>query len=320
LHPLKVIYMMAYGRSGSTIVGNILGEIDGFLHVGELRYIWARMVERRLCGCTAPVAECPLWSSVVPAILEEAGKGIDVTTVLSDLRKGVRIRYLRRLLRGAEAAPAEAVRYERVLAAAYRRISEVTGSRVIVDSSKRIADAALLGWQQSIEPYFVQLVRDPRAVAYSWRRQKSSPGEEKDRLHTLRPSVTARSWSAFAAGASLVRRRNRGRSILVRYEDFAARPREIIESLVAAVGESASELPFLDDHTVVLGPNHTVGGNPVRFDSGPTVIRTDDEWMAQQPDRDRLLVTTMTLPLLLAYGYPIRPRTNGVHDTAGATG
>jgi hypothetical protein len=318
LHPIKVIYMMAYGRSGSTIVGNILGEIDGFLHVGELRYIWARTVEERLCGCMAPVAECSLWSSVVPAILEEAGT--DAPTVLSDLRKGVRIRYLRRLLRGPEGAPAQAVRYERVLAAAYHRIADETGCRVIVDSSKRIADAALLGWQQSIQPYFVQLVRDPRAVAYSWRRQKNSPGEEKDRLHTLRPFVTARSWATFAAGASLVRKRNRDRSILVRYEDFAARPRETIQTLVSAVGESPSELPFVDDHTVELGPNHTVGGNPVRFNSGRTVIRSDDEWVARQPESDRMLVTATTFPFLMAYRYPIRPRTNGVHDPAGVAG
>ena len=317
MQPVKVVYMMAYGRSGSTVVGNILGEIDGFVHVGELRYLWARILEGRLCGCSAPVAECPLWSRIVPGVLEDSG--VDrIDDVLSLQRNGVRIRYLRALLRGSDGAPPEAVRYEKVIRSMYERIARATGSRVIVDTSKRIADAAVVGWPQSIQPYFLQLVRDPRAVAYSWRRMKSSPGEDKDRLHTLKPSVTARSWSTFAAGASLVRRHHRSRSLLVRYEDFAARPRDVIEELIGAIGEAGAEPPFVDDRTVELRPNHTVGGNPVRFDSGRTAIRGDDEWAVRQSARDRLVVTTMTLPFLLAYGYPLRPRPEATRDRAGA--
>jgi hypothetical protein len=315
LEPLKVIYIMAYGRSGSTIVGNILGEIDGFVHVGELRYIWARTVEGRLCGCSAPVAECPFWGNVVPSVLESVPGGTDVEKVLSDQREGLRLRHLRKLLGGPASAPPEAVAYERVLAGMYRRIAEVTGARVIIDSSKRIADAALVGWQPSIKPYFVQLVRDPRAVAYSWQRTKHSPGEgEKEQLHRLPASVTARSWSKFAAGASTVRRRHRNHSTLLRYEDFAARPRRVIEQLVEDVGQPGAKLPFVDERTVDLGPNHTVGGNPVRFDSGHTAIRTDSEWMERQPSRDRLVVSALTIPLLLSYRYPIRPRPNGVQS------
>lgn len=304
--PVKVIYLMAYGRSGSTIVGNILGEMDGFVHVGELRYLWARMIEGRLCGCLVPVADCPLWSEVVPSALAEAGG--DVKRVRAWQREGVRLRYLRRLLRGGSGAPGAAAAYAAVVARLYRRVAERTGSRVIVDSSKRIADAALLGWQPGVEPYFVQLVRDPRAVAYSWRRTKNAPGEgAREQLQTLRPSVTARSWAAFAVGAALVRRRHRGRSMLVRYEDFAANPRQLIESLVELVGESPAGLPFVDDRTVELGPNHTVGGNPVRLRSGPTTIREDDEWVMGQAPGDRRVVTAITLPLLRSYRYPLRP-------------
>jgi hypothetical protein len=33
----------------------------------------------------------------------------------------------------------------------------------------------------------------------------------------------------------------------------------------------------------------------------------DDEWRTAMPRVRRWVVTTMTLPLLLRYGYPIRP-------------
>lgn len=46
---IRVLYIVGSGRSGSTIIGNILGRIEGFSHVGELRYIWDRnIIESRL--------------------------------------------------------------------------------------------------------------------------------------------------------------------------------------------------------------------------------------------------------------------------------
>jgi len=48
----RVLYILGWGRSGSTVLGNILGEIDGFFSAGELHYLWERsLVEGRACGC-----------------------------------------------------------------------------------------------------------------------------------------------------------------------------------------------------------------------------------------------------------------------------
>jgi len=47
-----------------------------------------------------------------------------------------------------------------------------TGARVIVDSSKVPTGGAALFQMAGITPAVVHLVRDPRAVAYSWRRPK----------------------------------------------------------------------------------------------------------------------------------------------------
>ena len=58
------------GRSGTTVLAGILGEADGVVDVGELRWLWQRgLLERRSCGCGLPVAECPVWSSVVARVL-----------------------------------------------------------------------------------------------------------------------------------------------------------------------------------------------------------------------------------------------------------
>jgi hypothetical protein len=121
--------------------------------------------------------------------------------------------------------------------------------------------------------------------------------------------VTGRNWLSLNLAAEALRRRAVvGRTILVRYEDFVAKPRATMERLTRFIGESPEGLPFLDDHTVQLGENHTAGGNPGQLTSGPKRIRLDDEWLEAQPAGRRLVATSFALPLLHRYHYPLFPR------------
>jgi hypothetical protein len=64
----KVLFIMGMTRSGSTVLDNVLGEVDGFFSAGEVRLIWKRgILESRSCGCGSPVLECPVWREVVAA-------------------------------------------------------------------------------------------------------------------------------------------------------------------------------------------------------------------------------------------------------------
>jgi hypothetical protein len=85
-------------------------------------------------------------------------------------------------------------------------------------------------------------------------------------------------------------------------------PQDAIRRIATLVGEHPATLPFLDDHTVRLRPNHTVSGNPSRFRTGDIALREDDEWIRAQSTTDRWLATLLTLPLLRGYGLPLRAR------------
>ena len=41
-NPTTVLYVAGAGRSGSTLLDNLLGQIPGFFSAGELRYVWER--------------------------------------------------------------------------------------------------------------------------------------------------------------------------------------------------------------------------------------------------------------------------------------
>ena len=73
---VKLIYIAGFARSGTTILGNMLGELDGFVHVGELYRMWRRASQLRdRCGCGEPLEECSLWSQAIPAIASEVHEG-----------------------------------------------------------------------------------------------------------------------------------------------------------------------------------------------------------------------------------------------------
>ena len=168
-----VIYIAGTGRSGSTVLANILGEVEGLFAAGEVRYLWQRgLKEGRLCGCGLPVRECPVWSRV----LAEAGQLDDperVDGIVAMLQRTGRIRNLPAVLAGSVVSrldPAEAHALAPARAALgdlYAAIASVTGCRVIVDSSKLPAYANVLAATPGIDLRVVHLVRDPRGAAYS---------------------------------------------------------------------------------------------------------------------------------------------------------
>jgi hypothetical protein len=59
---VRVMNIVAKGRSGSTLIAVLLGQLPGFVDVGELRYLCFRRLAKEgnvLGGCPALLRECP---------------------------------------------------------------------------------------------------------------------------------------------------------------------------------------------------------------------------------------------------------------------
>ena len=155
----------------------------------------------------------------------------------------------------------------------------------------------------------LHLPRDPRAAAYSWLKKKPQPDSDtKEFMVRFSPTKSSAMWDSWNASAEALWRRSLGRYLRLRYEDFVADPRESFEKIRDLVGEQSVEPPLVGEREVKLGVSHTVSGNPNRFDTGAVELRTDREWISQMNPRDKALVTSLTLPLLSRYGYPLSPR------------
>lgn len=299
---MKALFIVGAGRSGSTILGNVLGEIDGVCHAGELNDLWSLLAKGRYCGCERLLSDCDFWAEVLAAV--RGGGHLpagDPVAISSWHRRTLRYRRLPSLLLQPSA---DAERYAQVSGDLYRAIARVSGARIVVDSSKGAPGAALLRLIPGIEAYFVHLVRDPRGVAYSWERTKAPPrGATARDMRRWTPGRVARNWLAVQLMVEVSRARIGGRWLTLRYEDLAEQPRAMLERTLEFIGEQPTALPFVDDATVVLGNNHTVGGNRNRFKRGEVRFRIDQDWVSHQSRRNRLLITSMTAPLLWRYGY-----------------
>jgi hypothetical protein len=317
---VKVLSIVGPGRSGTTVLAGILGSVEGVVDVGELRWLWQRgLLERRTCGCGIPVDECPLWSAVVAEVVPgRSGSAADFAAEMAYAQllltsRRHRLRVIRSAATGADWPPLEPIRT--VTADLVQAVAEVTGARVVVDSSKRAQDAAVLTGLRDVDHYVLHMVRDPRAVAFSWgKRDKTIRVAEGTRAMGSRGLLSSVSrWMENGLGAMALRPHlPSDRWMSLRYEDFAAHPRASIARILAFLGEDGA-LPFVDDDSVVLDVNHTVAGNPNRFRVGTVTIRLDDEWRRGMPRHRQFLVQALTWPLRLRFrraftGGPTRSR------------
>jgi Sulfotransferase family len=310
--PVRVLYLMGVERSGTTILGEVLGQAEGVSHLGEVRNIWrAGLVRGGPCGCGRPVPECELWSAATAEALPE---GADPAAIVGWLRRTLRLRHLRRFLaatRGGSLGLPQADAYASLAARLYPALAAASGSEVVVDSSKHPVSAAVLCTVPGLDVRLVHVLRDPRATAYSWTRGKAAPGRPRDRMWRAPAWRAARAWVLANLAADRVRARYPGRSMFLRYEDAMADPRRAVAAMLRHAGLPDARVPIEEDGAVVLGPQHSGSGNPVRLTGGRVQLREDDAWRTAQRRRDRLVVMALTGPFLRRYGYPRPSRPGG---------
>jgi hypothetical protein len=311
--PVKVLFLAGKGRSGGSLLANLLGQLPGFFNVGELNRLWdGGLVNNYSCGCGAPVRECPTWQ----AILNEADAllGDSPLVPLADARIDrdqaavVRWPKLVRLLRARVDRRDRwraLDRYTTASAAVYRAITVVTGARVIVDSSRLPTEPIALGLVPDVDVRLGHVVRDPRAVVYSWKRKKAwTDRDTGEHMPRFGATFTTVSWLARNLVVEILCRRHP--STIVQYDDLARDPGSAIRRLADLIGEPAGDLEFLTSDTATVVPTHSVGGNPDRMSSGAVVIKSDDEWRHALSGRDRTVATALAFPLLRRYGFPVR--------------
>lgn len=299
-----VLYIGGLGRSGSTLLNDLMAQHESVVSVGEVnRLIKRGLLSDQMCGCGELFSACELWTDVG----EKLGgwDNVDTTKLLEHKDNIDRNRHSLKLLfpsvvPGAKEPIEGFGKWHGQMLVAAR---DAAGVPLVIDSTKQISTGLLLHQLDSIDLRMIHLVRDARGVAYSWTKSRKKADEGDDRMmNQYPPGRMAQRWltwnGLFASFSKL------GVPVLrVRYEDLIANPKQVVEEVLRFGGVEPANIHFVDGNTITLEPTHSIAGNPSRFKTGEMELRPDEAWRTELDEKARKRVTTIAYPLLKKYGY-----------------
>jgi hypothetical protein len=302
--PAPVLYIGGWGRSGSTLLSHLLGELDGMVSVGELRYVWqAGPAANELCGCGRQFADCEFWQ----AVGREAFGGwehVDVEEVLeleADVLRHRNIPLLA-LPRLFPAHAAKVGRYAELTGRLYEAILTVSGAHTVVDSTKNPPYAYFLRRAPGVRLRVLHLVRDSRGVVHSWMKKVERPEITGDAAYfeEFSPWKAGIRWMQCNLAFDVLRLRTP--TVRMRYEALAAEPAAEVARAMRKLGENV-DVSSLTGGSVEVSGQHSVRGNPMRFAHGRQRVKADEAWRRDMALPVRRTVLALTWPLLWRYGY-----------------
>src|SRR5262245_61913953 len=248
--PVRLLYVGGVPRSGSTLADLMIGQLPGHIGGGELYYLWTDGPQHNVrCACGVPFFDCPFWTEVGQRAY--GGWPASLVEEMLDLQRRVdRTARIPALLAAPDRSDfaRDVTRYTGRLTALYRAIADASGATVVVDSSKRPSLGFALRRASGVDLAVAHVVRDPRGVAYSWRKRVPDGATHRGDMPRWSLATVSRRWITVNAAVAALRRFG-VRSVRVRYEDLVADPATELARIAALHGASVSagELTFLAD-------------------------------------------------------------------------
>lgn len=306
MNQVRVLWIAGHGRSGSTLLDRVLGQIDGYCSTGELGFIWENaMVQNERCGCGNSFEDCEFWHEVI----REAFGKLDIPqrqyihhlwSLLIKRKAILKLAFPR--LRDKQFS-ANLTEYVQILDALYRAVQKISSSSVVIDSCGFPPHGYILNEIPAIDLRVIHLIRDSRAVTYSWQTLKKNPSRSTEEAYMERLS-TAKSielWMFDNIFVEILKRKTKNNT-LIRYEDFVSDPIVLLKNSLKDIQLPDSDFDFFTSpDTVDLQKSHTVCGNPMRFRDGEVKLKLDERWKSNMPRFKKDVVGAITSPLLLYY-------------------
>jgi hypothetical protein len=300
---LDIVYICSHGRSGSTLVGSVLGLAEGFCYVGEVRDAWFDgLAENHACGCGRPFRDCPFWTEV----FTRAFGGFDgpevkeASRLFAEMYKPPATLELFRLAWSPRATGRDIEKYTDILTKLYGAIAAVSKCRAIVDSSKSLRYGALVMRIPGARTRWVNVIRDPRGIVYSrTRRARFRDGSDKP------PEEGEGGYRLFRIIAKWVMRNGLSRRVMretggarVLYEDFVRDQRPLLAA-VAGEDQARRVAELLKTGIPNSMVQHQIAGNWVRG----LRISPNETWRSALPPRIERVTALLSWPWRRSYRF-----------------
>jgi len=304
-----LVYIAGYGRSGSTLLEQMLARALGALALGEAsRYFRVARDPEARCSCGETLSACPVWRSVSLALGPDGtAVGAAELDALERLRRSVEASRLR----GGAAArdvtgPAER-RYAHVMRTVFSTAAAAAATpggapfRFLVDSSKTafgtVRRPQALAGPAGLDVRVLHLVRDSRGVVASMRRGLNRRMERGLPATTHLPALRAAAgWvAANRAAERCGKELEPDRYRRIRYEDLVEAPDAVLEGLGDFLGAPATTAG-------AQGAVHQVAGNRARLGDFRRV-EPDLAWHDDMAAWEKSLLDRVLGRWMRRYGY-----------------
>lgn len=292
----KLVYIGGWGRSGTTLISSLLACSLKSVFVGEMRYLWDRaLTNDSVCGCGQPSSKCSLWCGLKDSVLADE-KDYDELVKRSLFSVGSRARpkqfwtffpVIRNLYFRKYKAELK------LLNECYDYILESSEKNIVIDSSKSPFYFSSLLKLEGYELHFVHVIRDPKGVCASWKKNKVTGDDLEGKVKFPKYSIfrSCAQWTFVNFACLLFRNKKNVNYIQVKYEDFAREPEVVLDSIVHDIGEER----------VVSEPYvHSISGNPIRFENLKELeIKPDIAWIKILGYWEKTLINLAAKPFFL---------------------
>lgn len=278
-----IVYIMGYGRSGSTLTDIILNQHEHITSVGALNNLYDWIKADELCACGSTLGDCDFWNNIIrnSSFMESMGKDSFDQRYTEGLRG-----YLSSIFRKPSAHTVSSYidRQKEIFDAIFAN----TASNFIVDSSKSTNDcigrAYMLSQIKDYDFKAIFLVRDSAAVAWSAIKKRGSPERKRyteNRIYNL--LRTTFSWLATnILTLHLVKKLGRENVFFLRYEDLCTDPKYELENLGLFLNLNIDSVSSAINSNAELSIGHNLGGNGLRFK--PSIkLKIDNDWKENMP-------------------------------------
>ncbi len=299
---IKVIYLMGMARSGGTIVGKILGQLENATFVGELRHLIKRgYKENSECSCGSKFNQCNYWNKIFKDTLLNNNQ-IDISNYIKIQESFDRTTMILKSFMIFFKEKVFNIKnnnyeiYKDLNNKLYSNISKSFNAKIIVESSRYPSRALMLSRCKNLEVYIIHLVRDPRGVINSQLKKQ----QERIGRRSLIALRNIFNWNITLLIGLLIQLIKNKKASFLSYENFITAPKESLNKILNEAKINSKTLPEISDaNSVYIKPVHVFSGNENRFLSGETKIRQDVKWKMELHWFTKFVVSLLTSHYLL---------------------
>lgn len=285
--PIKLIYVVGLGHSGSTLLDLILGSHNSIESVGELKdfgeYFSNDLLprEKYICTCGLPANECEYWHKVRSK------------TQLICGRSNVELKFN------------EQKQFEENNYRLMKAILDVSDKRIICDSSKNYSILKKFLDSELFDVFILHLVRDGRAVALSCKKKGERLKKQGKPLTRQEESLYGyykQLWNWQKINMKIyLEFKNLNNYFYLRYEDLTSAPEQYISKILQKI-----DLEFESNQLEFWKFNHhNIDGNRMRV-KGKQEIKQDRSYLERLSTKEWRLGTILALPGLKLFNYSIQ--------------